>query len=129
MYTQTLVDKSVNDGERLLRALEDHSLNPKAAFWYFNPELDRWKLMISLPLMDTGNHQHAYRVVEETRMATNPEVVIPLSDVQLQSSHSLLVGAVRAAVRGLPANLKSGFHYVGETVNNQFIGDVYIYRV
>ena len=85
--------------------------------------------MISLPLMDTGNHQHAYRAVEQTRLAAVPDVAIPLSDVHLQSSHSLLVGAVRAAFKSLPASRKGGFHYIGETVNNQLIGDVYIYRV
>jgi len=85
--------------------------------------------MISLPLMDSGDHKKAYMAVERTRMMTHPEVAIPLNDIHLQSSHSALVGAVRAAVRALPGNLRAGFHYIGQTVNNQFIGDVYIYRV
>ena len=51
MYTQTLVEKPIQDGERLLHALEESGLDPKAAFWYFNPELEAWKLMIQLPLM------------------------------------------------------------------------------
>jgi len=129
MYTQTLVEKSIVDGQRLVQALEQTGLNPRAAFWYFNPELDAWKLMISLPLMDTGDHQQAYKVVERTRMAAHPEIPIALNDIHLQSSHSALVGAVRAAVRTLPSNLRAGSHHIGQTVNNQFIGDVYIYRV
>ena len=129
MHTQTLVDKSIVDGQRLVQALEDAGLNPRAALWYFNPELDAWKLMISLPLIDTGDHQQAYKVVERTRMATHPEVPIALNDIHLQSRHSALVGVVRAAVRPLPNSFKGGFHYIGETVNNQFIGDVYIYRL
>jgi hypothetical protein len=36
---------------------------------------------------------------------------------------------VRRAVRSLPNSAQKGFHYIGTAVNNQFIGDVYIYRV
>jgi hypothetical protein len=129
MYTQTLVEKSVHDGGRLVQALEDGGLDPKAAFWYFNPELDTWKLMVLLPLMDHGNHQHAYKMVERTRVAIRPEVAISLNDIHLQSHQSPLVGAVRSAVRSLPSNAREGFHYIGTTVNNQFIGDVYIYHI
>ncbi len=129
MYTQTLVEKSIHDGGRLVQALEDGGLHPKAAFWYFNPELDTWKLMILLPLMDAGNHQHAYKVVERARMALRPEVALSLNDIHLQSHHSPLVGAVRSSVRSLPASAREGSHYIGTTVNSQFIADVYIYRI
>jgi hypothetical protein len=124
-----LVEKPIQDGERLLHALQESGLDPKASFWYFNPELEAWKLMIQLPLMDAGDHLRAYRLVERTRMSVQPEVAISLTDIVPQSRHSLLVGAVRRAVRSLPERAKTGSHYIGATVNNQFIGDVYIYRI
>lgn len=129
MYTQTLVEKSIQDGQNLVLSLEEAGLEPKAALWYFNPELETWKLMIMLPVMDSGHHQQAYKLVERTRVSAQPQVAISLNDIILQSSHSPLVGAVRRAMRSLPSRAREGFHYIGDTVNNQFIGDVYIYRV
>jgi hypothetical protein len=129
MYTQTLVERSIQDGQNLVHALEKAGLDPKASLWYFNPELETWKLMIMLPVMDSGDYQHAYKLVERTRMSMQPQVAISLNDIVLQSSYSPLVGAVRRAVRTLPAGAREGSHYIGTTVNNQFIGDVYIYRV
>jgi|SRR5579864_2229887 hypothetical protein len=129
MYTQTLVEKSIKDGQNLVDALEKAGLDPKAAFWYFNPDLETWKLMIMLPAMDSGDHQHAYKLVEQVRMSTRPQVSISLNDIALQSSYSPLVGAVRWAVRTLPKGAREGSHYIGTNVNNRFIGDVHIYKV
>jgi hypothetical protein len=129
MSTQTLVERSIQDGRHLVDALEKTGLNPKAALWYFNPELETWKLMIMLPLMDSGNHQYAYKLVERARMNTQPQVAIPLNDIVLQSTQSPLIAVVRRAVKSLPASATEGFHYIGATVNTQFIGDVYIYQV
>ena len=129
MYTQTLVEKPIRDGQNLVHSLEKAGLDPKAALWYFNPELESWKLMIVLPVMDSGDHQYAYKLVERTRMNAQPHVAMSLNDIVLQSTYSRLVEAVRRTVRSLPSNAREGFHYIGETVNNQFIGDVYIYRI
>jgi len=129
MYTQTLVERSIQDGQHVVDALAKAGLNPRAAFWYFNPELETWRLMVMLPLMDTGNHQDAYKQVEQTRMTMQPQVAMSLNDIVLQSRHSPLVAAVRQSVSSLPASARVGFHYIGKTVSNQFIGDVYIYRV
>jgi hypothetical protein len=87
------------------------------------------ELMILLPVMDSGDHQHSYKLVERTRASIRPEVAISLNDIALQSSYSPFVAAVRREVRSLPASAREGFHYIGTTVNNQFIGDVYIYTV
>jgi len=129
MYTQTLVDKLIQDGERLLVEMENADLDPTAVFWFFNPELETWKLVVSFPAYDGISTQEAYREMQHLRSRPQPEIAIPLNDIALQSSHSPLVGAVRRAVRPLPTSDRKGFHYIGETVNNQFIGDVYIYRV
>ena len=129
MYTQTLVERLIKDGQNLVDALENADLDPKAAFWYFNPELETWRLMIMLPAMDSGDHQHAYELVEQVRMSTQPQVSISLNDVALQSRYSPLVAAVRRVVKTLPNTAREGSHYIGTNVNNQFIGDVYIYKV
>ena len=129
MYTQTLVEQSIKDGQNLVDALEKGGLEPKAAFWYFNPDLETWKLMIMLPAMDSGDHQHAYQLVERVRMSTRPQVSISLNDIALQSSYSPLVAAVRRVVKALPNGARKGSQYIGTNVNNQFIGDVYIYKV
>lgn len=129
MYTQTLVEKSIQHGQSLVHSLELAGLDPKAALWYFNPELEAWKLMIMLPVMDSGDHQYAYKLVERVRMDTQPQVAIPLNDIVLQSTQSPLIAVVRRTVKSQPTGEREGFHYIGATVNTQFIGDVYIYKV
>jgi hypothetical protein len=125
MYQEALVEKRIDDGKRLLEALDRAGLKPRAALWYFNSEMDRWRLAISLPIVDAAGHQKAYEKIRAVLLQLKPRPEFSLSDITVQSSHSNLIGTVRTAAGSGP----EGFTFIGQPVDSGFIEETYIYRI
>ena len=128
MYTETLVDSEIAGGHKLVKAISEDGLRPKAAFWYFATEMNEWRLMIQLDLSNEFHHHRVFERIEDLRRTFGPEFRVPLRKIAVQSQHSPLVSAVRRKLRKASGS-KEGFHYIGERVGIDFIEDVYIYFI
>lgn len=130
LLAKTLVATQIEDGRRLLEALAKKHLRARAAFWYFEDYKEDWRLVIQLPLVDQVYHQKAYLEVEKIRRSLQPPIRIKLSHIALQSSESPLVSVVRRVIKETKADYRNNpLVHVGQTVNVQFIDDVYVYTI
>src|ERR1700722_18279915 len=114
MYRTVLVEREIEDGRRVLRALQAAGIKFDAAFWYYVPEQSSWRLAISLAIVDKVGHLRAYDEVQRILARIHPPISISLNDIVVQSSQSVLVGTVRNATNPPGPNLRSGLKaYIG----------------
>jgi len=94
MLKEPLVEQWKADGKRLVRALVDAGLEVRAAFWFFDGESGRWRLVIHFPKVDNTSTNLLYGVVQRIMWPMKPPLSFGLSDVALASSSNMLLGAV-----------------------------------
>jgi hypothetical protein len=63
MATAALVDKDLDIGREILRALATGRIEVNVAFWAYVPQSSEWELFIATPLVDTKGPKAAYEEV------------------------------------------------------------------
>ncbi len=61
MYKTILVEKSIEDGEKLIRKLEEKSFPVAAAFWRYLDEAERYRLVVVSPVVSQEGPLRTYR--------------------------------------------------------------------
>jgi hypothetical protein len=61
----TLVDQYIDDGRRLVDALEQSSFPLNAALWYYLPESDQWRLLLVSTLVDDIGPRATYSRIQQ----------------------------------------------------------------
>jgi hypothetical protein len=120
MYLKILVEQDVQNGRRLLEALQKR-LPILAAFWSNTEEVNEWRLVIVSPLVGEGGARLAYHMVEQALAET--EVPIPLENISVLSPTNLRYKQVRLASQGVPSGVTVAQNFGGLGV----AGDAYIY--
>ncbi len=126
MYQKVLVEKTIEDGRRLIEALDAAGLKPRAALWYYDSEADRWRLAISLPMVDKVGQLKTYEKIRSVLLKLKPPPEFTLSDTTAQGRDSALIGTVKTA---LGRNKSEGFKFIGRPVNYSLLEEAYIYRI
>jgi hypothetical protein len=120
MYTQLLVEQDVQNGRKLVEALQNR-LPLSAAFWLNAEEANEWRLVIISSLVSEGNARLAYRLVEQALAETH--VSIPLDNISILSPSNLSYKEVRLASQGIPSGVTVAQNFGGVGL----AGDAYIY--
>ncbi len=123
------VDKDIQEGERVIKALDDAGFEVRSAFWFLFPEPNEWRLIIASPYVDKLGPRRAYfqlqRVIKSKRV--DPPVDLTLRDFSLVSPKQELVRLLRTFIqtgRGIAhARLTQNI------INGVLIEDAYLYRV
>ena len=127
MDKTALVDRYVEDGRRLVEALDRHNFPVTAAFWFYMPDSDEWRLLIASPVAEEKGPKGAYEDVQSVLSELNPPLEMALSDVSAISPTHELVRLLGQAIVTGPGI--SGIRFTRNTVNGVFIEDAYIYRL
>lgn len=122
MYIKILVDENVQNGRRLIEALQKW-LPISAAFWLNAEDTNEWRLVIVTPLVGTGNVRQAYHLVEQALAET--KVPIPLENISVLSPANLRYKQVRMAFQGVPSGVTLAQNFGGLGV----AGDAYVYKM
>jgi hypothetical protein len=127
MDKNLLVEKDVEEGERLLRALDSVNFPVIAAFWYYLPEGGPWRLQFASPVVDQDGPRAAYRKIQEV-MAESGPYHFGLDTVAAVSPSDPLVMELRifAGTDGSP--FIGGFHLHKTPIGDMYIEGAYIYR-
>jgi hypothetical protein len=123
----TLVDRDIEDGIRLIEALDKIHFRIQAALWLYNPESFWWRLIIATPLVDERGPRYTYTNVQGGMKSITPPLSISLQDVSVISPTDNLVKLLSKAIR-IPSGL-SGVRFTRNTINSTYIEDAYIYRI
>ncbi len=123
-----LVGIDIEDGERLLEALDEASLDIRVALWVYMPDPEEWRFMIALPLVDREGSREAYvRIQSELVKLASPSV-ISLRNISAVGLEHRLIQALRTAASEYPGMMSKRW-FKQTVINGVFIEAAYVYRV
>ena len=127
MVNISLVEKAIQDGRRLLSALDKKQINVMAAFWIYDSESEKWRLTLAMQIVDEKGPKESYREVQMVLSAPSAEKLnLSLRDVTVVSPESELVKLLRSAIH---LEGTGGIVFEGNTINGTYIEKAYIYRM
>jgi len=93
--TGTMVDRWLEDGKRLISALDRMGLGVDAALWFYFDESEEWRLIIATPKVDAEGPSSAYAAIAEAIGAMAAPFSIELAQVMAVSTHNPIVAALK----------------------------------
>lgn len=126
MGPRTLVERNVDEGARLLRALDSAGVPVDAAFWLLSSEWSDWRLVVATPLYEERGSDEAYRQILGVHRDTDDTDTL-YGCISIARLDDRRVRAIRSLLRrGLPW---TGFRLDGAYAEDVEIIDSYIYRL
>lgn len=126
-----MVDTDFRAGERLIRALDEHNFEVRAAFWVYSESSRVWILMIASPEYGRLGNLNSYRRFHDIFSASgiDPDE-LNSSDTMLVDSSAPIVKEVRRHTHTEPDQILSRPRGIGSfSVNMQDYDDALVYRV
>jgi len=128
MVAMNLTKEMIEAGAALVQKLDSSGFQPDAAFWFYFPDVQRWKLVLAeLKLGDQGPRQ-IYKKIQEVLSSEQTDLhEISLGDVTLAKPDAPIVALMRDAIR--TGQGTSGIRLSNNVINGTVIDDAYIYRL
>lgn len=124
---EQLTDEMIEAGATLTQKLDELGVQIPVAMWFFEPEINEWRLLFASPQVSAEGPQAVYRKIQEARKALGPEAErLPFSTIGLLDTNHRLVQLLRSAQRTGPG--VSRVRFSKNVINGQFIDDALIYR-
>ena len=128
MVASALVDRKIERGRRLIKKLDDSRFLVTAAFWYYFPEAEQWRLVIASPTVDSQGRRAAYAEIHKIQKGRGVHLpLLSVSEITALSPRDPLVKLLSSAIRTGPG--LSGIAFSRNVVNGVYIEDAYIYRL
>lgn len=125
MDNTTLVDNHIEDGKKLIDAIDKSMFNLVGALWYYFPASGEWRLLLVSPLVDTIGPKQCYTVIQS--VIEDLRLSFGIERISVLSPKDNLIQLLRVAIRtgkGL-----SAIRFTRNTINGVFIEDALIYRL
>jgi hypothetical protein len=141
-----LVEQDLKEGRRLLERLAGKEaavelswgkhraavvgppdVRVRAAFWWFFPESQEWRLVIATPLVDEVGPLSAYGVIHANLTTIRPPLSLSLQNISLISPKDERVKAFNKAMKISPD--PGGVRFTHSALNGTYIEDAYVYRL
>lgn len=126
MDKKILVEKDIDEGKKLLQALDDDKFIVSSALWFYFPD-DGWRLLIASPSMEKDGPKYAYNCIKTTIIKLLPPIDISLQNISVISPNDRLIKLLKAVINTGPGI--QGIRFTSNVVNNVFIEDAFIYRL
>lgn len=128
LVKEGLTREMIEDGAEIVRRLGSR-LPVSASLWLYDPELNRWRLVIASPEVGSKGPRDVYRrvqsVLREFPGPSAPSRGVSLGDVSVVLDDDPLVSLLRTAVK--LGDGGSGVRFSRNTVDGRFIEDAYVY--
>lgn len=128
LVKEPLTREMIRVGEALIKELDQRKVDVKCALWMYYPEIGRWRLVFSFPMIDSDGPNRAYGLVQEALEKLPEENKPNLEEVKLLSPNHSLIRSLRSAIRTEP-QFVTGIRFTRNRVNDIFVEDAYVYRV
>jgi hypothetical protein len=128
MATATLVNQEIEEGQRLLDALNSAGISVNSALWIYSSEREIWQLMLTSPLCDRQGSLKAYEAILSVFRQVEPELKIDWTALVAVSPKHELIEELRQLQQHFQFNL-SGRRLTNNMVGRMLIEDAYIYQI
>ena len=125
MVAQLLVEPMIEDGERLLRDLDETGFPITAAFWLYNPEPELWRLAIATPIVKEFGPREAYSRIQEVLSRTTHAT--KLWDISALSPTNEVLRSIKKQIKPGPAAEGARAYHLTEGL--RYFNEAYIYRL
>lgn len=129
MVTPELVNRDIDDGKTLVQQLDQDQFSVTAAFWYYRPEDENWKLIIGSNIVGREGPTEAYRRLGKTMKRIKTEggrkFELESSRVELVKPKTPLLDLLKKAVKA--PGIQS-IRFSKNTINGVYVEDALIYR-
>jgi hypothetical protein len=127
MGAASLVEGAVQEGSRLVKALDEAGIEVRSAMWLYDPDADRWRLVLAMPLVDERGPAAAFAYIQS---ALNQ---IGTADLRLQeitavSPKDQIIRAVRGMIDTGPGPGIARVRLVQNAIGGVLIEDALVYR-
>ena len=119
-----LVEKDIEEGRKLLSTLDAADIPIVAAYWLYELERNRWRLIFATPLVETVGSTPVYRRIRELVQAGS-EGGGAFDDVIVVSPRDRIAGALH---RVPGSDRVTEFRLTDGVVNGLSVDDAYVYR-
>lgn len=126
MGTATLVSFDIENGDKVVKALDDDGKAPKVALWAKLPDYETWRLVLASDHLDQTSQFTGYTQVNEAMEKAG----IPIHRqpaVLLRPMNNPMITALRTVF----ANTKDtyGMRLGSQTFGDKYLEDAFVYRI
>ncbi len=110
-----------------MRRLDRDRFPVTAAFWYFDPETEKWTFIIASRIVGRDGPREAYRnLIHSIKRIKKSGFALDSSRIELVKVDAQLPGLLRRAVK--TGRDITGIRFTQNAIHGFFIEDAYIYR-
>jgi hypothetical protein len=109
-----------------VRKLDEAQWPVTAAFWYFVPGDNQWKLIFASPTLETEGPKQSYEAISKAASALR-DYFGGLAFISVVTPRNDMVRTLAVALQNEPR--ATGIRFSKNMVNGHYIDDAYVYRV
>jgi hypothetical protein len=128
MATATLVSQEIEEGQKLIDALNEAKLSIDSALWLYTSDSETWRLMLASPTCDSKGSLEAYKEILPIFHQVDPKLKIDWTSLVAVSPTHELIKALRQLQKGWDIDL-SGKRLTNNMINMMLIEDSYVYQI
>ena len=121
-----MVDKDIEDGKKLIKALDRSKFGLTGALWFYFSDARDWLLLLVSPLVDTAGPTRCYTKIQSVIEGMPQNFELSLSRISVVSPTDSLIKLLRKAIH---VEGTSRMRFKQNTINGVFIEDALIYRL
>jgi hypothetical protein len=126
MDTATLVNFDIENGQKVIDALDKDGKNPKVALWAKIPDYEDWRLVIASDHLDQTSSLSGYTEINEALKRTG----FPFRRKPTISLRPMDKPFIQALRRTFAAAADTyGMRLGGQTFGDQYLEDAFVYRI
>jgi hypothetical protein len=129
MDTDTLAEKAIDDGRKLVEELPQRGFEVSAALWLKASENGKWRFCIVSPVVDAEGITQAYRRLHPLVRAMPQLFYIDVLDIRLIGPSHPIARDVLAFFGRVPGPHVSPIRWTGILLGNVSIDGAYFYPV
>lgn len=128
MVTTTLTKEMIEAGASFVRKLDEKDVQPDAAFWFYFPDIQQWKLVLAEVKLGSVGPREIYKRIQDVLYQFSEELKhLPLESITIAKPDAPIVALLRVAIRTGPTI--AGIRFTNNVINGVVVEDAYIYRL
>lgn len=127
MVKETLVERDISDGKKLIKILDKSGFKVRSAFWLYVSELSEWSLFLASDYVDKYGQKKAYEFIQNELLKV-ASIGISLSSINAVKVNDEMVNLLRMLITTEPDDLNE-IRFTQNVINGVMIEDAFIYRI